>query len=379
MEKNKKAVQRFDTARVKATFDENGFLIDTPIVARIGAQSYEAQDGEKIEFRPASEVFNDDSLSTFQGKPVTLGHVFVTSKNAKDVVVGACSGPGERDGIGVAVPITIYDDSAIGEAKKGNAAEISVGYTTYDIDNPGWGNNATGEYFFDENLPDGFIEMISKERGDWVRFDSVQTNIRVNHVALVFRGRAKIAKLNLDSEQEFPYSSPVNSNEEKKMIIKLDGVEVEVTDSVGSHIAKLDAQISKLSADHNQALTVITAERDTLKAKVDSMDAKIAEAVKAAKLDAQNLATLTATAKEAGIKVDGLDAKGIKIAYVAKFSNLDVKDKADAYIDAAFDVALQSDKMAQQRIDASGNGGEGGKQKEDGADEIPNPQARFRK
>ncbi len=59
---------RYDSAKVKARFDENGFLVDTPIVARVGVQTYYLPDGtERREFRPASEVFKHDSLAQLSG------------------------------------------------------------------------------------------------------------------------------------------------------------------------------------------------------------------------------------------------------------------------------------------------------------------------
>ena len=38
-----KKVQRFDSVQVKAKIDEHGFLVDRPIVARIGLQVYRMQ------------------------------------------------------------------------------------------------------------------------------------------------------------------------------------------------------------------------------------------------------------------------------------------------------------------------------------------------
>ncbi|QAX92037.1 major capsid protein [Shigella phage vB_SsoS_008] len=60
------------TVKIKAHFDDNGFLVDRPIVARIGAQVYTSH-GDRVEFRPASEVFKQDSLQSFAGKPITVG------------------------------------------------------------------------------------------------------------------------------------------------------------------------------------------------------------------------------------------------------------------------------------------------------------------
>ena len=355
---------RYDSAKVKARFDENGFLVDTPIVARVGVQTYHLPDGtERREFRPASEVFKPDSLASYQGKPITLGHVFVNAENAKEVVVGAVSGSAMREDSNVIVPLTVYDKESIEKAKNGIAGELSVGYSTVDVESKGWGSNETGEYKLD-----GEYQSQDEIPPDWVRFDALQTEIKVNHVALVYKGRAQVAKLNFDAQQENPYTTDVDINKEDKqeMIkIKLDGAqEFEVAPEIASHIETLNAK----------ADTAI-AERDALKAKVDAMPAEIEAAVAKAKADADALAALVAVAAEAGVKADGLDSKGIKVAYVKEISGLDVSDKSDAYIDAAFDIAKESDKMAEVRKATTAS------DKSDSADEPKklDPRARLAK
>ena len=356
---------RYDSAKVKARFDENGFLVDTPIVARVGVQTYYLPDGtERREFRPASEVFKPDSLASYQGKPITLGHVFVNSENAKEVVVGAVSGSATREDSNVIVPLTVYDKESIEKAKNGIAGELSVGYSTVDVESKGWGSNETGEYKLD-----GEYQSQDEIPSDWVRFDALQTEIKVNHVALVYKGRAQVAKLNFDAQQENPYTTDVDINKEDKqemtVKIKLDGAqEFEVAQEIASHIEALNAK----------ADTAI-AERDALKAKVDAMPAEIEAAVAKAKADADALAALVAVAAEAGIKADGLDAKGIKAAYVKEISGLDVSEKADSYIDAAFDIAKESDKMAEVRKATTAS------DKSDSADEPKklDPRARLAK
>lgn len=328
---------RYDSVKFKATIDENGFLVDTPVVARLGVQVYYMDDGRTVrEFRPAEEVFKDESLASYQGKPMTLDHVFVNSENAKEVVVGSVTGKAEPLGSSVVAPIVVYDNTAIQEAMAGNAKELSVGYSAILDETPGWGDPITGEYVLKSDgdqfdVPDG-----------WQEFDAIQRDIKVNHLAMVYRGRAGIAKLNMDGEQENPYTTDVDINKEDKqeMIkIKLDGArEFEVAPEIASHIEALNAK----------ADTAI-AERDALKAKVDAMPAEIEAAVAKAKADADALAALVAVAAEAGVKADGLDAKGIKVAYVKEVSGLDVSGKSDAYIDAAFDIAKESDKMAEVR------------------------------
>ena len=332
---------RYDSVKFKATIDENGFLVDTPVVARLGVQVYYMEDGRTVrEFRPAEEVFKDESLSSYQGKPMTLDHVFVNSENAKDVVVGSVTGKAEPLGSSVVAPIVVYDNKAIQEAMAGNAKELSVGYSAILDETPGWGDPITGEYVLKSDADAD--EQFDAPEG-WQEFDAIQRDIKVNHLAMVSRGRAGIAKLNMDGEQENPYTTDVDINKEDKqemtVKIKLDGAqEFEVATEIASHIEALNAK----------ADTAI-AERDSLKAKVDAMPAEIEAAVAKAKADADALAALVAVADEAGVKADGLDAKGIKVAYVKEVSGLDVSEKSDAYIDAAFDIAKESDKMAEVR------------------------------
>lgn len=354
---------RYDSVKFKATIDENGFLVDTPVVARLGVQVYYMDDGRTVrEFRPAEEVFKDESLASYQGKPMTLNHVFVNSENAKEVVVGSVTGKAEPLGSSVVAPIVVYDNTAIQEAMAGSAKELSVGYSAILDETPGWGDPITGEYVLKS---DG--DQFDAPEG-WQEFDAIQRDIKVNHLAMVYRGRAGIAKLNMDGEQENPYTTDVDINKEDKqeMIkIKLDGAqEFEVAPEIASHIEALNAK----------ADTAI-AERDALKAKVDAMPAEIEAAVAKAKADADALAALVAVAAEAGVKADGLDAKGIKVAYVKEVSGLDVSEKSDAYIDAAFDIAKESDKMAEVRKATTAS------DKSDSADEPKklDPRARLAK
>ena len=137
---------RYDSVKFKAAIDENGFLVDTPVVARLGVQVYYMEDGRTVrEFRPAEEVFKDESLASYQGKPMTLDHVFVNSENAKEVVVGSVTGKAEPLGSSVVAPIVIYDNTAIQEAMAGNAKELSVGYSAILDETPGCGDPITGE------------------------------------------------------------------------------------------------------------------------------------------------------------------------------------------------------------------------------------------
>lgn len=362
--------KRYDNSIFKAAIDENGFLVDTPVVARIGVQVYYDASGNEIrEFRPSDEVFKESSLASFQGKPITLDHVTVNSDNAKDVVVGSISGKAEKMGNAVVAPIVIYDKGAIEEAMSGNAKELSVGYEAFIDMTPGWGDPLTGEYILksdaNHDAPDGYEE-----------FDAIQRDIKVNHLAMVFRGRAGIAKLNLDGEQERPYTDTVKlTNEESNMTvkIKIDSAEVEVSKDVADHIGKLQAKAEQAGAK----VDGLQAECDALKAKVDSIPDQIEAALKEAKEKADALGAVISFASGIGIKCDGLAEKEIKLAVIDEVLGIDAKEKSDAYINQSYEIARDSDKMAAQRIKVHGDKSD---DKNDVADSgIPDPQARFRK
>ena len=58
-----------------AVTDSEGFLRDSPIVARTGVYTYINPDKTiRREYRPPEEVFAAESLESFAGKPVTVGH-----------------------------------------------------------------------------------------------------------------------------------------------------------------------------------------------------------------------------------------------------------------------------------------------------------------
>lgn len=149
---------------------EWGFVIDSPIIARTGIQLYK-RDGKWIkEYRPPEEVFAKESLVTFEGAPITITHpsLPVSSKNATGQVVGAILGTPWRDGDYLRANVVLHDQKAIDLVESGKMRELSVGYSLNTL-----GAGTT---------PDG------------IKYDSKQINIRCNHLAIVPKGRAGVAK-----------------------------------------------------------------------------------------------------------------------------------------------------------------------------------------
>ena len=355
-----------------AVTDSDGFLRDSPIVARTGIYIYQQPDGTiRREYRPPEEVFDADSEASFVGKPIVVGHPasgIVNSDTAKDLAIGTILSSGyPKDETNIACDIVIHNPSAIGE-KRG----LSLGYRVDIEETPG-------------TTPDG------------QQYDAIQRNIRINHLAVVDRARAGAkARLNLDGDE-------IIEGVETKMKIKIDSVDFEVDEKIANYVnslqskeenarVKLDTANTELKTvkEQNTALKAdadtlkakadaMTAERDALKAKVDAADAEkekaVKEAVEAVKADMQERAELEETAKIAKVeKTDGLTnaelkAGIVKAAFGEKFK---LDGASDAYLDGAYSAAkemLRNDNAKNQAMQAKG-GAEKQETKNDSANDA---------
>jgi len=319
---------RYDSIKLKATFTEDGFLMDTPVVGRVGIQDYLNADGSiRKELRTPEEVFSSESLESFKGKPVTIGHPKnrVTSDSARSCkIVGSMLSDGKNGGDVVLADVAVHDALAINSAKNGEISELSLGYT---------------------------CDLVY-ESGEWQgqKYDCRQTNIRVNHLALVKKGRAGVARLNLDGDEllEEP-----NMADEKMGRIRLDsGIEYNADQEVIVAIEALKAEKETISANLSEAKTEVdslSGERDALKQKVDSFPAEVESAVKDAiekfKADTQKSAKIDSIAQKHGVERKDMSDRQLQEAVLLKLTKTDAKEKSDAYIEAALDIA---DSMSNQ-------------------------------
>lgn len=342
-----KTVQRYErndsyyALLAGAMFDADGFLRDSPCVARAGIYVYTNPDGTvRREYRPPEEVFASDALSSFVGKPITVGHPKdgkVTSKTAKKVAIGSILSPGyHKEAELVGCDIIIHSPQLIGENR-----ELSLGYRVDLEETPGIAPN--GE-----------------------PYDAIQRNIRVNHLAVVAKARAGMkARLNLDGDE-------VHESEEIQMSkIKIDSAEFEVEDVVATHIqalvsradaAEAEVTASKVALDEANAnlettkaevtaskvaLDGMTAERDALQAKLDAAEDEKKEAVEKAvdeaKKEIKERAELEENAKKAKVeKADGLSNEELRIAVIksVRGDSFNADGKSEDYIKAAYEFAV---------------------------------------
>lgn len=333
---------RYDRATIKASVTDEGFLVDSPVVGRVGIQLYKNADGTvRREFRPPEEVFKADSLNSFVGKPITDGHPaeMVSAKNAKSLLVGAIHTEGKQDGDNVVAGITIHDADMIDKIMKGGKRELSLGYK---VD----------------------IEEIS---GVWngQEYDAIQRNIRINHLAIVPRGRAGNARLNLDRLDAESIITGETMPENLSRVRLDTGLEYQAEAEVVQAFEKMRAD--KVEADAHidelqKQLDSVAAERDTLKSQVASADKVRADALEAARAEIKARAILEKSAE--AFKIDCADKsdREIKEAVIkSKRADADLSGKSDDYINAAFDltVELKADEaMAEQRKAGRADGGE---------------------
>ena len=327
-----KTVSRFDVGELRASVNEDGYLEDVPVVGRIGIQLYRNPDGSvRRELRPPEEVLNADSLSSFKGKPITVGHPgAVNARNGKKHRVGTMLEPGRQDGDNVKVPVMVYDESAITSATSGKTKQLSLGYRLDLDETPGEWNGQP--------------------------YDAVQRNIRINHLALVSKARAgDVATLNLDGDEEITLDDDDNQPEGKTMQkLRLDnGLEYDASPEVvvAFNALKQDAEDANTKLSEAQTtISTITAERDTLKADAAGFEDKLKQAREDAAATIKARADLEAKADKHGIKHDGMDDIAVKKAVIAKLKpamKLDGKD--DTYVNVAFDMAIEAAPMEQQR------------------------------
>ena len=341
-------VQRYDSLQLVAgaVIDTDGFMRDSPIVARTGVYEYRNPDGTiRREYRPADEVFASDALNSFRGKPITVLHPKkgkITAANAFGTAIGSILSDGyPKDEKYVACDIVIFAPDKIGKHR-----ELSLGYRCDCEETPGVS-------------PDGQA------------YDAIQRNIRINHLAVVPLARAGMkARLNCDGDEIIESEGTQNMSK-----FKIDGVEHEVPEAVANYITALQSRAdaaeagltatketlagvtasktelqTKLDAITGERdgvqgkLDAMTAERDSLKSKVDAAEADkkaaVDKAVEDTKKEVKERAELEADAKKAKCdKTDGMDNKALKIAIIkaVRGDSLNFDGKSDDYVNAYYD------------------------------------------
>ncbi|WP_311272188.1 MULTISPECIES: DUF2213 domain-containing protein [unclassified Rhizobium] len=315
----------------------DGYLIAEAKSVRTGIQLYSGDEVGKPDmkvvrvYRPADQVFADSSLQSFTHAPVTMGHPDepVTADNWHKLARGEVSTAAKKDGEWVHLPLILKDATAISEVESGKR-ELSAGYTCELV----WGDGFT---------PDG------------QEFNATQTNIKINHLAIVSRARAGSQARIGDSAGEWGASPLTNDHkpkEEKIMTLKtvtVDGIPVEVTDqgavvitTLQSRLADAAAKASAAEASHQVALAAKDKELATKDATIDDLKTKVVDGPALDKL-VDERSSIVEKAKKVAPTLDCAGKSNVdirRLAVAAKLGDASVKDKSDDYIEARFDTLV---------------------------------------
>lgn len=205
MKKAKKKNYRLDSIRMDRTYyTEEGYLVDHPIVTRCGIFEYAKPDGGiRYELRLPEEVFSEKSLASYEGKPIIITHDAgeIDKNNVQEEQIGTILSKGYRDGDSgnVRCKIVIHNTDAL---KKCGLKELSLGYGLNLDETPGVYNGQ--------------------------KYDAVQRDIEVNHLALVAEARAgDSARLNIDHKdvhkKQYLKGGPVMFTGKGKRKNRMDG------------------------------------------------------------------------------------------------------------------------------------------------------------
>lgn len=265
-----------------------GYILDTPVIARTGIQWYKRDGRDVAEYRPASEVFAPQSLASFVGRPLTIDHpsFMVRSDNVRSVVVGAILGEPWRDGENLRARVVVYDKRAVDLIERGLKAELSVGYTVE-------------------------TEQVAGVTPEGAHYDAVQRNIRCNHLSIVTRGRAGNARFS----KEFPQMDEAKP------------VEAPTVDQLQARCDALQAEVERLQAEP-KAVELSGEKLAALRAEIEAaVRADVAEEYAAADV-----------AKQFGVKPEASAIATMKAVLAHAQPSVKLDGKSDEYIRAAFDV-----------------------------------------
>lgn len=326
---------------------DDGSLLADARIARTGIQLYAGSEVGKPDmamvrvYRPGSEVFSEDTLRSAAHRPVTNDHPaeLVSADNWKAHAVGQTGDEITGEGIFIRVPLMVSDGATIKLIEDGKR-ELSAGYTC-DLDFTA-GKTPSGE-----------------------AYDAIQKNIRINHVAIVSAGRAG-KEVRIGDASKWGASPVTPTADERKpempdnlRKVMVDGLPVETTDAGETAINKLtkdrdDARKATADAEtaHKAAIEAKDKELAKKDAEIDDLKKKVVDGAALDKLVAARadlIGKAKAIAKD--VKTDGLsDAEIRKAAVAAALGDEAVKDKADAYIDARFDILVED--AAKNKPDA---------------------------
>lgn len=331
---------------------KDGFLVTDAYAVRTGIQEYYGAelghaDANRVfrVYRSEDEVKDPKSLQSFSHAPITMGHPAdgVSADNWKELAIGEVSTEATWDGNKIKLPLILKDGAAIKGIKDDNR-ELSAGYTC-ELD---WTPGITN---------------------DGQPFDLEQKNIRINHVAVVPRGRAGSECRIGDTQSDNWGATPITTADKEITMtlrtIMVDGLSVQTTDAGAQAIEKLqndlnDARTARAQADEAARVSIEAKDTEIGELKVENQ--KLKDAAPTAKdLDKMvaDRTALIADVKKLDPKAEVAevsDADLMKNAVKAKMGDAAIADASDAEIKGMFRALVSQSKDAAPASDPIARG-----------------------
>ncbi len=313
-----------------------GGLAIPATLTRAGVFEYH-RDGKVVrEWRPMAEVSRQATLDSLKNAPLTIRHPkegAVTPRNFAREAAGHVGADVRMDGTHTAATVYVQSAAGLGAIKSG-WRDVSCGYNCDTEDKPGI-------------VPDG-------EPDAGKPYDRIQRNITYNHNAIVPKGRAGTARLNLDAADNAVEDEPMQKIE------TIGGIEYEVGTPAHADARRRsdeadkakDAELAKLRAD--------AAEQKGKVAALESEMAKFRADAKARADEAERAALVTKAQVVLGKdwKADGKDAAAITAEILAKkFPEVKLDEHLEAERPAFIKGLLATIAPApEKRADSAGGG-----------------------
>lgn len=325
-----------DVGKCNLDFQESGLLNVVANITRTGVFVYTKYNVETGELETIRQLRHPDdvkeSLSSLKGIPVTNDHPneLLSLETTKEYVVGMTSDSPKVIPVDVSYDskeeyveqaFTVFDAATIDDIQKGKR-EVSLGYSLDLMDEAGtWNGEA---------------------------YDCRQKNIVYNHLSIVHRARGGAGcaiqmdgkEVNVDGVM---FDDVLNNNAEgEDMIFNFDGKEFEVKDDVHALLETLNAKAGELQANLDSAEAKLDSYKDEEKKK----DAEKKEAMDADEFKSAVKSRVTlerAAGKVLGeVALDSLTDREIKEKVIATASDVALDAKSDAYVDARYDIVLET-------------------------------------
>jgi hypothetical protein len=323
----------------------DGYLVGTARVSKAGnVQQYLGQeigltgdDANKVfgVYRDPDVVFDADSMASLAGRPVTRDHppAGVTADTWKALSVGAMGGRVVRDGDHVVASMAIMDSDAALEVERG-ARSLSAGYSVNVVKDSGTAPDGT-PYQFRQAGPLRFNHVAylphnNPRAGDTRIGDGYRS-----------WGDAPVKDARPGSKPTTPKGGLMPDSQLKTVVLGDSAVQVLVSDAILIEQFKKDCV--KAIADAEAAKEAAEAKADAAEEENEELKEKISED-SLSKRVAAVLAATDSARKIAGPEFTSDSVSPLEIkraAMVALKPKREWADKSAAYVEAAFDEAVE--------------------------------------